>query len=124
MRISDWSSDVCSSDLADGDRRIDQGALGAVEIFDESLDAALVMELLDHGIGMPRVGQDDADAAVEEGELAQPTLEDREIELGAGEGDGGRREGDLGPGFAVAVSDDRKRRLRHAVAEAHEMHLA
>src|SRR3546814_16111997 len=97
MRISDWSSDVCSSDLddavlvaADGDRRIDQGALGAVEIFDESLDAALVMELLDHGIGMPRVGQDDADAAVEEGELAQPAFEDREIELGAGEGDGGQ----------------------------------
>src|SRR3546814_19743212 len=30
MRISDWSSDVCSSDLVEGDTRIRLGTAGAV----------------------------------------------------------------------------------------------
>src|SRR3546814_9449536 len=30
MRISDWSSDVCSSDLLDLDHRIDPGLFGSV----------------------------------------------------------------------------------------------
>src|SRR3546814_7098370 len=35
MRISDWSSDVCSSDLFQPDRRTDKIALGDVEVMGE-----------------------------------------------------------------------------------------
>src|SRR3546814_7559049 len=42
MRISDWSSDVCSSDLGDADRRAvaraDQQAQHRLEIVDEMID--------------------------------------------------------------------------------------
>src|SRR3546814_7794357 len=42
MRISDWSSDVCSSDLGDADRRAvaraDQQAQHRLEIVDELID--------------------------------------------------------------------------------------
>src|SRR3546814_16134634 len=40
MRISDWSSDVCSSDLADGDEG--SGVLGGGASPSPALDAALV----------------------------------------------------------------------------------
>ena len=44
------------------------------------------------------------DAGIEEGELAQPVLQRREIELDHGEGLGRRQEGDLGAALAVRPS--------------------
>ena len=49
--------------------------LVAVEILDEGLDAALVVQLGDLGLGAALVGQHDAHARVQEGQLAQPVLE-------------------------------------------------
>src|SRR3546814_7881042 len=53
MRISDWSSDVCSSDLAAG--RVDhQGGADAVAVTDiaaQRLDQDLVVERLQHVMG-------------------------------------------------------------------------
>ena len=71
---------------ADDDRLVDQRRLGAVEIAHEGLEPALVMQLLALGLGAARVGQDDAHAGIEEGQLAQAVLDRRVIELDHGEG--------------------------------------
>ena len=63
------------------DRLRDQRRLVAVEIFDERLDAALVAHLLALLDRVAHVGEHDADAGIEEGELAQPVLQRGEIEL-------------------------------------------
>ena len=52
-----------------------------------------------------QIAQDQGDAAVEKGELAQPVLEGREIELGLGEGLGARQKGDLGAGGLTLAVD-------------------
>ena len=70
--------------------------LVAVEISHERLDAALVAQLLALLDRVAHVGQHDRDAGVEEGELAQPVLQRREVELGHGEGLRRRQEGHLG----------------------------
>src|SRR3546814_9922229 len=49
------------------------------------------------GLGGPLVVQHDAHAGVQEGQLAQPVLQRREVELDHGEGLLRRLEGDLGP---------------------------
>ena len=74
----------------DGDRVGDQRGLGAVEIFDEGGDAALVIELDLARLVVARVGQDQPDARVEEGELAEAVLEPLEIEFDDLEGVGAR----------------------------------
>src|SRR3546814_9052379 len=118
MRISDWSSDVCSSDLvgaavalrdvvrdaedifiiavvplerdldadavafaADRDRIGQQRCLVAVEPFDEGRDAAFIEQVMHDMLGAARVNQLDADARIQEGELAIAVLELLEIEL-------------------------------------------
>src|SRR3546814_1330420 len=118
MRISDWSSDVCSSDLvgaavalrdvvreaedsfiiavvplerdldadavafaAERDRIGQQRCLVAVEPFDESRDAAFIEQVMHDMLGAARVDQLDADARIQEGELAIAVLELLEIEL-------------------------------------------
>src|SRR3546814_9881728 len=40
MRISDWSSDVCSSDLAQGPERLDHGAQPRLVIAEREIGAA------------------------------------------------------------------------------------
>ena len=65
----------------DQDRARDLGLLRAVEIAHEGLDAALVEQLLALLLGVAQVGQHDAHARVEEGELAQPVLERAVVEL-------------------------------------------
>ncbi len=70
----------------DHDRRGDKRRLVAVEISDEGFDAALVAHLLALFDRVAHVGQHDGDAGIEEGELAQPMLQRREIELEHGEG--------------------------------------
>ena len=108
----------------DHDRRGHQRLLVAVEIFDECLDAALVAHLLALLDRVAHVGQHDGDAGIEEGELAQPMLQRREVELDIGEGLGARQERHLGAALAVGVADDRERRDRVAVGELHEVLLA
>src|SRR3546814_2752117 len=60
MRISDWSSDVCSSDLADGDQGLEAGATGDLHVHGGGARAQLgaqhdladqveVPGVLDHG---------------------------------------------------------------------------
>ncbi len=82
------------------------------------------------GLDAARVRERQRDARVEKGELAQPVLQGREIELCLGEGALARQESDLGPGLgagsAVAFRPrrgprHRERRLGLAVLEAHEV---
>src|SRR6516164_7872760 len=82
---------------ANGDRRV-QGLLGAVEITNERFEPALEMERDALRLDTAQVVQYQADAAVQKGELAQPVLERREIELGVAEGLRARQKGYLGAG--------------------------
>ena len=100
------------------------GDLVAVEIPDKGLDAALVAQLLGFLDGVPPVGEDDPDAGIEEGELAQPVLQRGVVELGHGESLRARQEGHLGAAPLMARADDRQRRLGLAVAEFHGVLLA
>ena len=100
------------------------GGLVAVEIFDESLDAALVAHLLALLDGMALVGQHDGDAGIEEGELAQPVLQRGEVELRHGEGFLRRQERHLGAALVVGGAGLGERRHRFAVVELHEMLFA
>ena len=83
---------------ADRDRRRVQGLLRAVEIADKGFEPALEMQGDGLRLDPAQIAQDQGDAAVQKGELAQPVLEGREIELGLGEGLGARQKGDLGAG--------------------------
>ncbi len=107
----------------DHDRRGNERRLVAVEIFDEGLDPALVAQLLALLHRMAHVGEHDQHARVEEGELAQPVLQRREIELGHGECFRARQERHLGAALALRGADDRQRLDRLAVAEFHEVFL-
>src|SRR5260221_5537151 len=66
----------------DRDRRAVEALLGAVEIFDEGLETAFVVHGDGFGLDAAGIGERQRDARVEEGELAQPMLQCREIELG------------------------------------------
>ena len=92
------------------------GALVAVEIFDERLDAALVAHLLALLDRVAHVGEHDGDAGIEERELAQAMLQRGEIELHHREGLGRGQERHLGAALAAGVADDFERRDRVAVA--------
>ena len=64
-------------------------------------------------VSTPRLSvEDDADAGIQEGQLAQPVLEGGEVELGLGEGFGRGQEGDFGAALAIGVADDSQRRDR------------
>ena len=75
------------------------GALGAIEIAHEGLEAAVVIELLRLDLGAAGVGEFDAHAGVQEGEFAQPVLDRRKIIIDHGEGRGRGQERDLGAAF-------------------------
>src|SRR5437773_11869853 len=72
---------------------------------------------------MPRVGQHEPHARVEEGELAEAVLQALEIEFDVLERLASGHEGDAGAA-PVALADDLQGRFGIAVAEAHEMLLA
>ena len=106
----------------DQDGPVDQRRLGAVEIAHEGLETALVIELLPLRLGVAQVGQHDAHAGVEEGELAQAMLDRRVVELDHGEGFGRRPERHLRAALRPAVDfrrrpDDPQRRDRVAMGE-------
>src|SRR3546814_14645562 len=66
MRISDWSSDVCSSDLRFlQQRRVDRGGHVVIGLFQDVADA-LVGRGQRLGLGQPGEGADGVDAAVED----------------------------------------------------------
>ena len=104
---------------ADGDRRRDQRLLGAIEIFDELFQPALIEQFLCLDVGMARVGQNDAHAGVQEGELAQPMLQRAVVELDHGEGVRRRQEGDFRSRFVAGIAGLAQRRVGDAVGEAH-----
>src|SRR3546814_19584456 len=66
---------------ADRDRIGQQRCLVAVEPFDEGRDAAFLEQVMHDMLGAARVDQLDADARIQEGELAIAVLELLEIEL-------------------------------------------
>ena len=110
-------------------RLVDQRGLGAVEIAHEGFEPAFVEQLLAPHLGMARVGQDDADAGIEEGQFAQPMLDRAVVELDHGEGLGRGQEGDFGAALGRAV--DLGRRADHlqavhrvAVLELHRVFVA
>ena len=111
--------------LADeGDRRVVERCPVAVVVVDERGDATLVEELDVDLLDAAGIVEEDADAGIEEGELAQPVLERGEVELEIVEGVGRGCEGHLGPGLAAGVANDGERRLGLTLGEAHHMFLA
>ena len=108
-----------------GDGLGEQRGLGAVEIFDEGGDPALVIKLMLDPVLVARIDQDQPHARIEEGELAVAVLQPLEVELGDLERVGARQEGDARTLLALGrIADDLERRLGIAVTEAHEMLLA
>ena len=108
----------------DHDRLRNECSLVAVEIFDERLDAALVAQLFALLDGVAVVGEHDPHTGIEEGELAQPVFQRREVELRHGEGGRRRQERHLGAALVVGGADHGERGDRLAVAELHGMLLA
>ena len=108
----------------DRDRRVVQRGLGAVEIGDEGLDAALVVQRHLDRQDRAQVAQRDRDARIQEGQLAQAVLERREVELGLREDHRGRQELDPRAGARAGVADDRERRHGIAVGKRHGVFLA
>src|SRR5437763_918291 len=78
---------------ADRNRLRQQRRLRPIEPFDEGGDAALVEQLDALGLSMTRVGEDQPNTRIEEGELAKTVLEEIEIELGLLERVAGRQKG-------------------------------
>ncbi len=91
--------------------------LVAVEIFHERFDAALVDHLLALLDRVALVGQHDADAGIEERELAQAMLERRPVELGHREGLLRGEERHLGAAPSVRGPDIGERCDRFAVTK-------
>src|SRR5215472_4032711 len=91
--------------------------LVAIEIFDELLDAAIVVHLLALLDRMAHVREYDVDAGIEEGELAQAMLQRREIIFDVLEGLAGRKERHLCAALARRVADLFQRRDRVAMGE-------
>jgi len=110
---------------ADRHRRAVQHLLVAVEILGEGLDAALVEQLADLGLGGALVAQHDAHARIQEGQLAQPVLERREVEVGLGEDLRRGQEGHLRAALSLRrIADQLEILLGVAVAETHKIFLA
>ena len=86
----------------DIDRRRQKRGLGAVEEAHEGVEPALIHQLLAPLAAMAQIGEDDAHAGIEEGELAQAVLQRRVVELDLGEGVGRGQEGDLGAALVAA----------------------
>ncbi len=74
---------------------------------------------------MPRVGQDDLGARVQECQFAQPMLERRVVELhDVVERLGARQERNFGAALVIGVADDFERRHGNAIAKLDRVLLA
>ncbi len=109
---------------ADGDRLVDQRLLGAVKVLDESLKTAVVEHFFLPDVGMTLVGKQDADAGVQERELAQAMLQRAIVEFRHGEGFGAWHEADFSAGLAAGIAGHLQRRVGDAVRKAHFIDLA
>ena len=109
---------------ADHDRRGHNRLLVAVEIFDEFLDAADIDHLFALLDRVTHVGEQDLDAGIQEGELAQAMLQRREIIFDVGEGLGRGQEGHLGAALAIGVADFHQGSDRIAMGELDVVLLA
>ena len=106
------------------DRRLVDRGLGAVQVGDEGHEAAVVVEDVLGRLGVALIAQQDRDAGVQEGELAQAMLQDRVAELGVGKDLDRGHEGELGAAPVDHGAGDRERRHRlAAVAKAHHVLL-
>ena len=114
---------------ADRNRRRVQRLFRTVEILHKGFETAVVMERHGFRLGPAKIGQHQGDAAVQEGEFAQPVFQRRKVEFGLGECVRARQKRDLGAGHDFALRpwrqswrrpDFGQRRLGHAVMEAHE----
>src|SRR6185312_12841301 len=106
------------------DRRREHRRFCAIEPLNERDQPAVVAHLHDLRRRVALVAELDREAGIEESELAKPPLEQREIEIGLGEGYGARFERDLSAARMIARPDNAERRLGLAVAEADQMLLA
>ena len=102
----------------------EHGLLGAVEIAHEGRDAAFVEQLDVLLLDAAVVGQQDAHAGIQEGQLAQAVLERREVELGLGEGFRRGQEGHFRAALVGRIAHHLQRRIGLAMGEAHEVLLA
>ena len=119
----DIDADVAAF-AVDRHRRCNQRRLRLVEILDECRDPAFVKQLDGLFLGVPRIGQMQPDAGIEERQLAKAMLQFAEIELDDLEG-GGRWQ-KRHPCAALALRrrpDDLQRRLGIAKAKPHPMLL-
>src|SRR5215468_4045491 len=104
--------------------------LRTVEVVYESLESTLEMQGYSPRLDPAKIAQHQGDAAVQKGELTQPVLKGRKIELGLAEGLGARQKGDLGASDLTLADricrpgggrpDFSERRLGDTVAKPHE----
>ncbi len=106
----------------DGDRLGHQRLLVAIEPLHERGDPAFIIELHRLAIGMARIGEEQPNARIEEGQLTIAMFELVEIELGNLEGGGARQEGDA-RALLVRRAEHLQRRDRITEREAHIMLL-
>ena len=94
---------------ADDERRLQERSLGLVQVTDERLHPALVVEDLLERLGVAQVAEIDHHAGVEERQLAQAMLQRFPVELDVGEGRQRGQEGHFRPGQELAVLPPRRR---------------
>ena len=115
---------------ADDDRRADHGGLGLVQVADERLHPALVVQHLLVGLQAPQVAELDGHTGIEEGQLPQPVLERLAVELDARERLDGGEKADAGAGQILPVlppgglAGDLQGADRVTPGKAHLVHLA
>ena len=115
----------------DGNRRFEEARLAAIQITYECLDATFIEQVHFLRLHAAVVGQGDADAGIEEGELTQAVLKRRKIELGHGERVRRRQERNLRAGARLVarvimgcVTRDGQRTFAVAMDETHFVGLA
>src|SRR5690606_15011184 len=89
----------------------DQRFLGAIDIFDEFDDTALVEEFLYLGVRVASIGKNDANTGIQEREFAEATLERFKVEFRHRERFWRRQEGDLRPRLATGIARYRQRSI-------------
>lgn len=108
----------------DGNGLVHQRLLGAIEITDESFQAAIIKQLFLFYVRMTLVGEQNANAGIQKCQFAQAVLERGVIIVRHGEGFGAREEGDFRARAAFIFANDGKRRVGDTMGEADLMQLA
>ena len=109
--------------LAGHDHGLVQGLMRAVEIFDESLETAFILQVDDHRLGFAIIAQLNVNTRVQKRQFAQAMLQAWQLEIHVGEGLARRGEANLGAGAAHGIAGDRQIVVRHPVLKADVMLL-